>query len=206
MHMIRILFVLLSCLLCGGVLASGMLHVLPLRPGVLGLLAMLAVAWMVRRRWSVAGEAAPGTPERALWLKLGSIALVLGNLVTGLWRIGPAMRLHTPLVNAWAIDVWTLIIGACVAWVIARDPDPRRDERDTQIAITGARTFNWTLLAQLLLLTLLLGYDPGHFIRGFSQVMLAHLLIVAVTIGSLADAMARLHAYWREHRAERLES
>lgn len=201
----RIASVLLFAFVLGGLLASGLLSSLPYpAPGILGLLVMLMGAWAARRRWAAAAEAAPGSPERALWLKLGSIALIVGNLVTGLWRLGPALQLHAHAANAWAINNWILIAGGFIALAIARDPEPRKDERDVQIAAAGMRVFHWAIVAQLLTLALVLGYDVGH-VHVLSQVMLAELLIVAVAFSSLADAAARLHAYWRERNAEACE-
>jgi hypothetical protein len=203
--MLRIASVLLLGFLLGGLLASGTISALPCpAPGALGLLVMLIIAWAARGRWSRAAEA-PGSPERTLWLKLGSLALVVGNLVTGLWRMGPTLQLHTHAANAWAINNWILIVGAFIAYAIARDPEPRKDERDVQIAATGKRVFHGAILGQLVMLALVLGYDIGHITRAFSRAMLAELLIVAMAFSSLADAATRLHAYWRERNAEARE-
>lgn len=177
----------------------------PVRPGLIGLALMALAAAGVRHYWIGLGRrlAAPGSPERLLWLSFASTSLIAGHLFASLWRIGPQMARHSVATHALGLDNWTLVFGALVAWLIARDPDPRTDERDAQIAARGLRAGYWSLLLLLLPLILALGFAPRAAMEQLSQLMLAHLIISAIVLSTLAQDAVRLHAYWLDHRAER---
>ena len=196
----RILVVLVLSTLFGAVLAtqSGRW---PVSAGVIGALVMLAAAVAVRRHWLLLRDAAPGTPERALWLLLASLAINNGFLVTVLLQIGPAMELHTRAGHALGRDSWTLVIAGLLAYAIARDPEPRVDERDAQIAAIGMRAGYWAQSLLLLVLVPLIGFHPDYAGGALSLPMVAHLLIVALTLAWIVDVYARLRIYLADARA-----
>lgn len=200
--MLRLLLVL-SLAFALGVLLALDPPFLPIRPGLLGLGVMMFAALAVRHYWLGRALAAPGSPERRLWLSFSSTALLAGHLFTSLWRIGPEMTRHSLATHTLGIDNWTLVLGAVVAYAIARDPEPREDERDAQIAARGLTADYWTLLLLLLPLILSLGFAPRAAMERVSQMMLAHLIISSVILATLADYAVQLHAYWLDHRAER---
>ncbi|MCA0176331.1 MAG: hypothetical protein LCH73_08615 [Proteobacteria bacterium] len=201
--MINIILVALSALLLGLLLGSPWLQALPIPAGVIGVAAMLASAWFTRRHWQHRPDDAPGAPERAQWHGLASYALLAGHLMALIVRLGPAMDMHGPLAHRLAIDNWMLVAGALLSWRIARDPDPRRDERDTLIAATALRQSHAVLLLLLLVLILALGFGGTTVIGRLNQPLLAHLLILAVVLQALVYEAAQLRLHALDARAAR---
>jgi len=201
--MIRILGVLLLSLLTGVVLASDVGH-WPLRPGLIGLGAMMASAWVARRYWQgLHPDDGPGSPERGLWHGLASYGLLAGHLGMSMWRLGPALDMHSLTGHALAIDNWTLVLGALLSYWVARDPEPRRDERDASISNRGWRAGHIALLLMLLALALALGFGGNTAVSRLSQPMLGQLLILIVLLDCLVQNVMRLHWYWLETQAAR---
>lgn len=202
----RIVGLLVLAFLFGALLANGAMS-WPIRPGLVGLAAMLASAWAARRYWQgLRADDGPGSPERALWHGLASYALLSGHLAAIIVRLGPAFDMHSLAGHAMAIDNWTLVFGAVLSYWIARDPEPRQDERDAAIAARGWRVGHITLLVCLLPLVLALGFAGDTLFGRFSQPMLAHLLILVVLLHCLAQHVAQLRLYWLEACAERSAS
>lgn len=196
--MLRLWLVLSSAFGIGVALALAPTS-LVVRPGMIGLVLMAVVALAVRRYWLGRALAAPGSPERQLWLAFGSTAIIAGHLFTSLWRIGPDMIPHSLAVHALGIDNWTLVAGGVLAYLIARDPEPRKDERDTQIATRGLRVSYGTLTLLLVVLILALGFAP--VMARVSPFMVAHLLIASLILAALTQYAVQLHAYWRDRHA-----
>ncbi|GAB2514761.1 hypothetical protein [Lysobacter humi (ex Lee et al. 2017)] len=203
--MFRILIVVMVGIGLGVLLASGA-AVWPLRPGLAGALLMVAVAFAVRRRWGVLAGTAPGSPERMLWVSLVANAVVAAHLFATLYRIGPTLVMHTPVVDALGQDSWTLVAGALLAYWIVRDPSPRSDERDRAIAALGLRAAHYALLAVLAVQILTLGFVHGGWVAQLSRPTIAHALILAVIGSVLVDAIARLHAYAQDAAAAEAEA
>lgn len=199
--MIRVVAVLLGGLALGAAMASGALT-WPIRPGLVGLLSMVTIAFAARQRWLGLNLAAPGSPERGLWIGLGSSAVLTGHLITALVMIGPMMELHSRAGHALGVDNWTLVLGGALAWTIARDPHARSDERDAQIAALGLRVGHYLLSALLLIFIVMLGFGLGETMRGLSHPMIAHLLIVALLLCWVADHAVRLRAYRQDAAME----
>ena len=201
--MVRILGVLLLSLLIGALLASGATS-WPLRPGLIGLAAMLASAWAARRYWqALPPEQGSSSPERALWHGLASCGLLTGHLGAVSWRLGPTLDMHSLAGHALAIDNWTLVLGAIVSYWIARDPEPRQDERDTLIRVRGWRAGHAALLTMLILLALALAFGTQTPVARINQPMLGQLLILLILLDCLVQYVVRLRWYWLETRAER---
>jgi hypothetical protein len=198
--MFKILGVLVSAF-CLGLSVATLAGRLPLPAGLIGVLIMLLGALAVRRRWGLLAEAAPGTPERQLWVSLVGNAVVAGHLLAAMWHIGPRMLMHTPTVHALGIDSWTLVAGAVIAYLIAREPQPRKDERDAWIAGHGLRAAHFTLVAVLIVQILALGFVAEGWVGELSHPSIAHALILALIASCLADAIARLRLYAQEAAA-----
>ncbi len=196
-----ILLLALLSMLTGASLASGLLSALPLRPGLIGLALMLVSAALARRHWQRSAHG-PGSLERSCWHGLLSYSLLAGHLAALLWRMGPVLDMHSLRGHALAIDSWTLIIGALLSWQIARDPAPRRDERDAQFAAQALSASWYALLFLLLLLTLALGFGERTVVADFNQPLLAHLLILIVTLACAFHQAAQLRLYRLEAAAE----
>lgn len=199
--MSRILAVLIAAL-AFGVLIANAAGVAPVRPGLFGALLMVIAALAVRRRWGLLADAAPGSPERALWVGLFGNAIVAAHLAATLWHIGPRMLMHTPQIHALGIDNWTLVAGMAVSYWIARDPQPRSDERDQVIANTGMRAAYYGLLGMLVVQILALGFVREGWVADLSHPSIAHGLILAIIGSILIDAITRLRAYADDADAE----
>lgn len=201
--MFRILIVLLLSLLAGMLLASGAID-WPIKPGLIGLGAMLLSAWATRRYWqSRQPEVGPSSRERAQWHGMASYGLLTGHLATFMWRLGPSLDMHSLTGHSLAIDNWTLVLGAVVTYWIARDPEPRSDERDALISARGWHAGHIALLVMVLLLSVLLAFAGHRVISRLNQPMLGQLLILLVLVDCLVQYVARLRLYWLETRAER---
>ena len=195
--MLHILAVLGGGLALGALLAAGA-GGWPLRPGLVGVLVMLAIAIAVRRRWGLLAEAAPGSPERMLWVSLAANAIVAAHLLTALYRIGPTVVLHTPMVHGLAVDSWTLVGGAVLAYLLVRDRQPRADERDRAIAAGGMRAAYYGLVLVLVVQILVLGFVDHGWVSQLSRPTIAHALILAIIASVLAGDVTRLRAYARD--------
>ena len=201
--MLHILAVLAGGLALGALLATGAGD-WPLRPGLVGALVMLGVAMAVRRRWGLLAEAAPGSPERMLWVSLAANAIVAAHLLASLYRIGPTVVLHTPVVHALGVDSWTLVGGAVLAYLLVRDPRPRADERDHAIAARGTRAAYYGLVLVLAVQILVLGFVDHGWVSELSRPTIAHALILAIIASALVDGVARLRAYAQDADAAML--
>ncbi len=190
----QIFVVLLAALSLGALIASAA-GAWPVRPGIVGGALMVIAALAVRRRWGVLADAAPGSPERALWVGLFGNAVVAAHLAATLWHIGPRMLMHTPQIHALGVDNWTLVAGMAVSYWIARDPQPRSDERDLVIAANGMRAAYYGLLALLVVQILALGFVRDGWVADLSHPSIAHGLILAIIGSCLIDAITRLRAY-----------
>ncbi len=197
----RIGLVLLVSLTVGSALAL-LQGELPVRPGYLGVALMLVSATVARSHWrSLDAEAGPGSPERALWHGLATTALIAGHLVASLWLAGPGMALHSVAAHAMAVDTWTLVLGAILSFRIARDPEPRSDERDTLFAARATRGAYATLIAELCVAILVLGFGAELELPAFSQPLIAHVLIVCLMIASIVRCAVQLALYDAARRA-----
>lgn len=202
--LIRISGVTAGSLLFGMLLSQNAIN-WPIRPGFLGFGLMLLGALAVRLYWLKLKLAAPGSPERSLWIGLSTNAIIGGHLLGMLWQIGPKMQLHSLQTHALAGDNWTLVLGAALAWWIARDPDPRQDERDGWISNQGTHWAYYALVIVLIALSLMLGFGIGASTKQMSQPLIAHLLIGALMF-SFAVANARqLCIYARDQQRQSVE-
>ncbi len=194
--MLRIVVVAVVALLAGAGLATGT-GSWAVRPGLVGLAAMLTGGIIVKRYWQrlQAMSADPGSPERTLWHGLATTALVGGHLFASLWFIGPAMRLHSPLVHDTAIDNWTMVLGALLSYGLTRDREPRRDERDRLFAARGLRAGYIALVVQTIGLSVALGFSAGTAVERLSQAMISHLLISTLILALLIQHAAQLRLY-----------
>lgn len=193
--MIKILAVSALSAAFGLLLASGLVH-WPFPASGIGVAAMLASAWAARRYWqSLRTEDGPGSPERELWHGLASYSLIAAFLALTLWRMGPALELHSLAGHRMGIDSWTLVIGMLVSYAIARDPEPRKDERDALFAMRGQRAGYYSLLLMLVIAIPLLGFSDHTVIARMNQPMLAHLLILMLTAHYLITQAVQLRLY-----------
>ena len=182
-----------------GALLAALTSHSPLPVGLVGAVLMVGASLAARRRWKLPQADAPGSPERALWIGLGTSAAVLGHMLVSLWLLGPDLDLHTRSGHALGVDSWTLVLGGAIAWWVVRDRDPRRDERDAAIDALGLRWQYASLLALLLPSIYILGFiEPSR--SAMSRPLIAHLVIAAVIASVVIGQALRLHIYRRDSR------
>lgn len=168
----------------------------------MGAIGMLLLAAAIRRRWHVLADLAPGTPERRLWVRISGACIVAAHLLVSMLQIGPAMPMHTPAMHILGIDSWTLVAAAVLAYLIVREPQPRFDERDALIAHEARR---WAWHFELVLLVLLILGLGFNWFPQLSHSAIAHLLILLLTLTTLAECAHSLRAY-RRMEAEAAEA
>lgn len=201
--MFKILAVATLSAAFGLLLASGLVH-WQFPASWIGVAAMLASAWAARRYWqSLRPEDGPGTPERELWHGLASYSLIAGFLGLTLWQMGPALTLDTLAGHRMGIDSWTLVIGMIVSYWIAKDPEPRQDERDALFTAQARRAGYVSLVTMLVVATPLLAFSQHTVIERFNQPMLAHLVIEMLTVNFGLQQAMHLFLYARDADAGR---
>ncbi|MDA8018848.1 MAG: hypothetical protein MPN21_15510 [Thermoanaerobaculia bacterium] len=170
-------------------------------PAGLGLLVVAGVA--ARGIWNRDSTSPPGSPERTLWVLMGSSAAIATHLLASLWRIGPEFELNTDAGHRLGIDSWSLVLGMGLAYAIARDPNPRSDERDAWIASRGTHWTSNTLASLVLLMAVVLAFEPTEEIRRLSRPAIAHVAILCVILAWLVGTLVQLYAYALDHAAAR---
>lgn len=193
-----VIWIAIAAWALGGLLTQS--GALGLRPSYVGLALFIAAGLLIRQRWLRLSGVAEGSPERALWVSFVSQSVIGGFLLHQLHDIGPNFIMHTARIHAFGIATWTLIGGALLAGWIARDPDPRRDERDTAIAHQGLNTGYWAIFVFLVALILALGFGFSPWLRVATQAALAHVLIFILLLANLIDLGSRLWRYRQDHQ------
>lgn len=193
-------------LVIGGGLLAATKGTLPVQPGWLGVAAMLIGAMIVRRYWRQQHlDDQLASPEHELWFTLASTSMIGGFLGMSLWVLGPQVDLHSRAVHAMAIDVWTLVIGGLLSAQLARDPEPRSDERDRSFLARATGAGHNSLIALLLCLAILLSFGTDFGLPPWSAALIAHLLILAVMASSIVRCGVQLWLYHRDRRLLQME-
>ena len=173
--------------------------VLGLNPSYTGVMIFVALALLIRNRRLRLSGVEEGSPERALWVFFATRTVMAAFMLHQLLAIGPNFVMHTPQIHAFGISTWTLVAGAVLASWLARDPDPRRDERDLAIAHRGLNAGYWALCILLLVLIFNLGFGFSVWLKGATHAAIAHVLIFILIASNLADLACRLLSYRQDH-------
>lgn len=196
--MIKILAVLVGSLAFGFALAFPVID-WPIKVGYLGCAVMIATAWAARvywdRRQARVGDD-PGAPEREVWHYLATTAVVGGHLIGII--VQPGFDMHSAVGHAHAVNNWTLIGGAIASYFVLHNSEAKRDERDKAISAQAISVGYGTLIFLLIVLLLNLGFAPKRILEPFSHQLLAHVLIAALALASLAQSVAQLVGYRRD--------
>lgn len=200
--MLRIFGVLFASLGLGALLAVGG-DSLPASPGVLGALILVVAAIAARiwweRRARIAGDD-PGIPEREVWQAMVGTAMICGFVIVVL--LTPGSEVHSHNGDTGGRESWTMIGGALLSWLIIRNPQVKRDERDRAIAALGLKVGYISLALLLIILSLNLGFAPSASLKRVTHWLLANILLALLMLACLAQYAAQLLAYWRDARPD----
>ena len=87
-----------------------------------------------------------------------------------------------------------------MAYRILRNPDTRRDERDAAISALGTKASYASLVVQLTVLLVMLGFSPPDTLQRFTHWLLANTLLATIMLSTLVGWAVMLGCYWRESR------
>lgn len=198
--MVKILIVCVLALAFGALLSVNSFH-LPIRPGYIGAILIVAAAGWVKQYWRrrevIAGDE-PNAAERQLWLWLVGTALICGFIVAVLFQ--PGSEVHTTTGDTGGFDSWLILGGMLIAYSILRDHKPQHDERDIAISNFGTKAGYYALIVLVIIFLLTLGFAPNHLLQRFTHWLIANVLLTLIMLSSLVQCIAQLICYWRDAR------
>ncbi|MGH8106453.1 MAG: hypothetical protein ACREO2_09035 [Arenimonas sp.] len=198
--MLKILAVCLASLAFGALLSLNSLH-LPIRQGYIGAILMIALAAWVRSYWGrravVAGDE-PSAAERNVWLWMVGTALIAGFVIAVLFQ--PGSEVHTHTGDTGGFNSWIILGGVLIAYVILRNPDVQRDERDIAISNLGTKAGYIALIVLLIVFLLSLGFAPHDLTQRFTHWLIANALVTLILLSCLVQYVAQLICYWLDMR------
>jgi hypothetical protein len=171
--------------------------------GWVGAVALLGWILWLRLRWSQSRQA-PDAPERPLWLRAAGLGLVLGHLSTILMH--PRIDLHIGAGNALAFDSWTLTAALLIALVMFRKDARISDERHRQVVAHGIRAAYVTLVALVVILSLVLGFAPPYALGAFDLFDLANVLVALVLAAYLVQQLVQLTLYRKDREPDEADA
>lgn len=172
--------------------------------GWIGAVALIAWAFIARRRWMRAEATSglePGAPERILWLRLAGNSLILGHLVAAMLLVRDDLRLGHG--NTLAYDTWTMVLAQCVAALAFHRDERERDERHEAFLASGVRTGYAALAVGLVVLLALLAFTPPDWRSALSHFVLANVLIALLLASYGVMLLVQLVAYAKDTREAR---
>jgi hypothetical protein len=192
------------CLAFGALLAQGA-ELLPLRPGVVASVSLIAAALFMRKRWAeqrrVTGDD-PSGAERNLWLYLSGTAIIVGFVLVVL--LTPGSEIHRRSGDTGGYDSWLMLGGGLIAWVLLYQRGSPRDERDHAIAAYGDRVGYYALIGLLIVFLLSLAFVPGAWKLRFTHWLIANALLWQIMLANLIQYCAQLYRYrlaaWPQRR------
>ncbi len=204
--MLKILGVCLTALAFGALLSLNSFH-LPIRPGLIAAILMVAAASWVKQYWKrralVAGDE-PNAAERSVWLWMVGTALITGFVVSVLFQ--PGSEVHTRTGDTGGYDSWLILVGMVIAYSILRDPNLQRDERDIAISNFGTKAGYCALISLLVVFLLALGFAPHELMQRFTHWLIANVLLTLIMLSCLVQYVAQLISYWQDMRNLRADS
>lgn len=204
--MLKILSVCLAALAFGALLSLNSFH-LPIRPGFIAAILMIAAASWVKQYWKrralLAGDE-PNAAERSVWLWMVGTALITGFVIAVLFQ--PGSEVHTRTGGTGGYDSWLIFGGMLIAYYILRDPSLQRDERDIAISNFGTKAGYYALITLLLTFLLSLGFAPHENMQRFTHWLIANTLVTLIMLSCLVQYVAQLISYWQDMRNLRADT
>ena len=165
---------------------------------------LLLIGWTVytRRKWSRLEDTTglePGPPERILRFYGAATAILFGHMIVGLAH--PGIDLHVGSGNSLAIDSWTILAAMIVAGFLFRQDGKIKDERDAAISARGTKFGYAVLIAELIILSMVLGFLPPRLMETVSYFYLGNILIAGILFSVLMKYASQLMGYAKDTRA-----
>ncbi len=167
--------------------------------GWIGALALIAWAFLARRRWQALyerGGSEPGAPERVTWQRLAGYSAIFGHMSFGF--LNPQYDLHVGAGNYLAIDNWTLVLGMIASAVLFRADSQERDERDGRISAFATLWGFRSLIGLLVILSAFIGFLPSELQSVFNHFVLGNLIVGTIVLSLIARQAAQLFLYARD--------
>lgn len=197
--MLKIITTFLGFSLIGALFASNLID-WPLRPGYLAAALLVGVAWFQRWHWQKLQSTGrdPSISERRIWLYMAGTAMIAAYVIVVLAT--PGSEVHRRTGDTGGIDSWLMLFGGLIAYAIVYDAALVRDERDLAIAAIGNRVGYTALVVLLIVFLLMLGFAPRDWMQRFTHWLIANSLVSIIMLSCLAQYLAELTCYWRDHR------
>lgn len=201
---LKLLGFLLAALAIGALLAWAGLET-QVRTGWFGGAALIAWAFIARRRWArmeTDSGLEPGAPERILWLRLAGNSLILGHLIAAIWLVGDDLRIGHG--NTLADDSWTMILAQSIAALAFRRDRKTRDERHEAIRSRGVGAAYGALMVGLVVLLSWLAFTPPAWRSALSHFVLANILVAVLLAAYGVMLLVQLSLYARDTHEARM--
>ncbi len=167
--------------------------------GWIGGIFLIGCTVFARRRWSTQENTTglePGPPERIIRFYSAATSMLFGHMIVGL--IYPQIDLRLGSGNSLAIDSWTMIAAMILAAFLFKRDMKIRDERDATISAEGTKLGYVVLIAELIILSLVLGFLPPHLMNKVSYFDLGNILIAGIVFSILMKCASQLLAYSKD--------
>lgn len=167
--------------------------------GWIGALALIGWAVAAQRRWQALHEkdgSEPGAPERVVWQRLAGYSVIFGHMAFGF--ANPQIDLHVGSGNYLAIDNWTLILGVAASALLFRADSQERDERDDRISAFATLWGYRSLIGQLVILLIFIGFLPPHLQSIFNHFVVGNLMVGTIILSLIVRQAAQLLLYARD--------
>lgn len=167
--------------------------------GWIGAFALIAWAFLARRRWQVLYEkdgSEPGAPERVTWQRLAGFSVIFGHMAFGF--LNPQYDLHVGGDNYLAIDNWTLVLGMAASATLFRADRYERDERDDRISALATLWGYRSLIGLLVILVTCVGFLPPDLQSVINHFVVANLIVGTIVLSLIVRQATQLFLYARD--------
>lgn len=167
--------------------------------GWIGALALIAWAFLARRRWQALYEkngSEPGAPERVTWQRLAGYSAIFGHMAFSF--LNPQLDVHIGGGNYLAIDNWTLVFGMTASAALFRADSDERDERDDRISTFATLWGFRSLIGLLVILSACIGFLPPDQQSVFNHFVVGNLIVGTIVLSLIVRQVAHLFLYARD--------
>jgi len=162
------------------------------------------VSWTVysRKQWLRRRETdglEPSAPERIIRFYAVGTALLFGHSITAITY--PNIDIHVGSGNYLAIDSWSMIAFMLLASLIIRQDNKICDERGEVIIARGNKFGFITLIAILVIFSIIIGFLPPRLNTSLTPFMIGNMLIAIIVASLLIKYIIQLIEYEKDTNA-----